>query len=164
MSLFNILKSIYNVFCGKPENDNQQKPQQHHQQQPQQGQTHYPPQRPPQQQQHQQQQPHKQQPQQHDQHRPTGQHRPFSDPNQVNQHNEHYVSLRAQANREGDAMARCFQESHEAYSRGDGAKAKELSNEGKEHQRNMEKLNKQASDWIFVGECTALNSIADISD
>ena len=48
-------------------------------------------------------------------------------------------------------MARCFQESHEAYSRGDGAKAKELSNQGKEHQRQMEALNKKASDWIYVG-------------
>lgn len=48
-------------------------------------------------------------------------------------------------------MAKSFQESHEAYARGDGAAAKELSNKGKEHQRKMEQLNKQASDWIFVG-------------
>lgn len=47
-------------------------------------------------------------------------------------------------------MARAFQESHEAYARGDGAGAKELSNQGKDHQRKMEQLNKQASDWIFV--------------
>jgi hypothetical protein len=61
------------------------------------------------------------------------------------------VSLRAQANQEGDAMARCFQQSHEAYARGDGAAAKQLSNQGHEHQHKMESLNKQASDWIFVG-------------
>jgi len=47
-------------------------------------------------------------------------------------------------------MAKSFQESHEAYARGDGAAAKELSNKGKEHQRKMEQLNKQASDWIFA--------------
>jgi hypothetical protein len=73
------------------------------------------------------------------------------DQNQINQHDERYVSLRAQANQEGDAMARCFQQSHEAYTRGDGAGAKQLSNEGREHQHKMESLNKQASDWIFVG-------------
>jgi len=48
-------------------------------------------------------------------------------------------------------MARCFQESKEAYSRGDGARAKQLSNEGKEHKRQMEELNEQASAWIYVG-------------
>ncbi|KAF9566814.1 DUF1771-domain-containing protein [Agrocybe pediades] len=65
------------------------------------------------------------------------------------QDNEYYVSLRAQANEHGDEMARCFQRSHEAYAKGDGALAKELSNQGKEHQRKMEQLNKQASDYIF---------------
>ena len=49
-------------------------------------------------------------------------------------------------------MARCFQESHEAYAGGDGARAKELSNEGKRHQAEMERLNKEASEWIFIGE------------
>ena len=49
-------------------------------------------------------------------------------------------------------MAKCFQQSHEAYSRKDGALAKELSNKGKEHQRKMEELNRKASDYIFVGE------------
>jgi len=47
-------------------------------------------------------------------------------------------------------MAKCFEQSHQAYSAGDGAKAKELSNQGKEHQSKMEALNKEASDWIFV--------------
>jgi hypothetical protein len=61
------------------------------------------------------------------------------------------MALRAQANQEGDAMARCFQQSHDAYARGDGAGAKQLSNQGHEHQHKMESLNKQASDWIFVG-------------
>ncbi|KAF9478631.1 Smr-domain-containing protein [Pholiota conissans] len=72
-------------------------------------------------------------------------HTPYQDANQVNQSNEHYVSLRAQANEHGDQMAKAFRESHEAYARGDGALAKQLSNEGKEHQRKMEQLNKQDS-------------------
>jgi len=48
-------------------------------------------------------------------------------------------------------MARCFEESHLLYSRGDKAGAKNLSNEGKQHQQKMESLNKEASDWIFLG-------------
>jgi len=48
-------------------------------------------------------------------------------------------------------MARCFEQSHEAYAQGDGAGAKQLSNQGHEHRHKMESLNKQASDWIFVG-------------
>ncbi|KXN90641.1 hypothetical protein AN958_03881 [Leucoagaricus sp. SymC.cos] len=73
----------------------------------------------------------------------------FQDQNLINQQNPRYVSLRSQANEEGDAMARCFEESHQAYSSGDGARAKELSNKGKQHQKHMEELNKQASEWIF---------------
>lgn len=54
-------------------------------------------------------------------------------------------------------MARCFEESHTAYARGEGARAKELSNEGKTHQREMERLNAQASEWIFVGAYAVTN-------
>jgi DNA-nicking Smr family endonuclease len=68
----------------------------------------------------------------------------------VNQHDSHYMSLRRQANEEGDKMARCFDESQAAYKRGDGGQAKQLSNEGKMHKANMERLNKEASDWIYV--------------
>lgn len=53
-------------------------------------------------------------------------------------------------------MARAFGESHQAYSRGDGALAKQLSNQGKDHQRRMEQLNKEASDWIFAGQVPSL--------
>ncbi|KAJ7733758.1 hypothetical protein DFH07DRAFT_845337 [Mycena maculata] len=74
----------------------------------------------------------------------------YSDPNQVNQHDAHYMQLRAQANEEGDQMAKCFAESHEAYGRGDGAGAKELSNQGKAHQAKMNSLNQEASAWIFI--------------
>jgi hypothetical protein len=72
--------------------------------------------------------------------------------NQINQQDEYYMSLRARANMEGDQMAKCFEESHEAYARKDGARAKELSNQGKEHKRRMEELNLQASEWIFTSE------------
>ena len=53
-------------------------------------------------------------------------------------------------------MAKAFRESHEAYENGDRALAKELSNKGKDHQRKMEQLNKQASDYIFVGPSFSL--------
>lgn len=65
------------------------------------------------------------------------------------------MSLRARANEEGDAMARSFEQSHAAYARNDKAAAKELSNEGKTHQKEMERLNAEASGWIFNGECTS---------
>jgi len=48
-------------------------------------------------------------------------------------------------------MSQKFKQSQEAYARGDGALAKQLSIEGKEHQRKMESFNKEASDWIFLG-------------
>jgi len=73
----------------------------------------------------------------------------YVDQNQINQQNEHYTTLRARAKEEGDQMARCFQESHEAYDRRNGALAKQLSEKGKAHKRNMERLNGEASEWIF---------------
>ncbi|EKM54149.1 uncharacterized protein PHACADRAFT_257781 [Phanerochaete carnosa HHB-10118-sp] len=72
------------------------------------------------------------------------------DPNQVNQSNPHYTALRARANEEGDAMAQAFEGGHQAYERGDGALAKELSNKGKRHQAEMDRLNKEAAEWIFI--------------
>jgi Domain of unknown function (DUF1771) len=69
----------------------------------------------------------------------------------INQQNEYYTSLRREANVEGDQMAQAFQQSHEAYAGGDGALAKHLSDQGKEHKKKMEDLNKRASDWIFAG-------------
>ena len=39
--------------------------------------------------------------------------------------------------------------SHNAYERGDGQAAHELSEEGKRHGQLMEQYNKQASDYIF---------------
>lgn len=49
-------------------------------------------------------------------------------------------------------MAHCFDESRRAYDSGDGGRAKELSNEGKSHKAEMERLNKEASDWIYYRE------------
>ena len=69
----------------------------------------------------------------------------------MNQANPQYTALRARANEEGDAMARAFEASHQAYAGGDGAGAKELSNAGKRHQAEMERLNREASEWIFRG-------------
>ncbi len=53
-------------------------------------------------------------------------------------------------------MARCFIESREAFSRGDRAAAKVLSNQGKNHKQKMEQLHKEASDWIYHGQCYPL--------
>ena len=53
-------------------------------------------------------------------------------------------------------MAQCFERSHQAYASGDGARAKELSNEGKRHKQEMERLNKEASEWIYIGMCHEL--------
>jgi DNA-nicking Smr family endonuclease len=41
------------------------------------------------------------------------------------------------------------EQSRQAYESGDGARAKQLSEEGKAHGRKMEDYNKQASDFIF---------------
>jgi len=49
-------------------------------------------------------------------------------------------------------MAHGFEQSHAAYERKDGMAAKELSSEAKEHQREMDRLNAEASAWIFHGE------------
>ena len=49
-------------------------------------------------------------------------------------------------------MASCFEESKRAYGGGDGARAKILSNEGKEHKAKMEELNAEASAWIYASE------------
>lgn len=63
-------------------------------------------------------------------------------------------------------MAHCFDESRRAYDSGDGGRAKELSNEGKSHKAEMERLNKEASDWIYYRErpcCSSMN-FSDVPD
>jgi len=49
-------------------------------------------------------------------------------------------------------MASYFEESKRAYRAGDGAKAKMLSNEGKDHKAMMEQLDTEASAWIYASE------------
>jgi hypothetical protein len=61
------------------------------------------------------------------------------------------LDLRKRANQAGDSMGQCFEESKRAYSSGDGARAKQLSEEGKRHKAEMERLNREASDWIYHG-------------
>ncbi|KAI2470647.1 Smr domain protein [Annulohypoxylon bovei var. microspora] len=60
-----------------------------------------------------------------------------------------YDRLRDLAREEAAKRNSCFDRAHQAYERGDGAEAKELSNEGKRHAAKMDEYNKQASEYIF---------------
>ncbi|KAI0122215.1 Smr domain protein [Daldinia grandis] len=60
-----------------------------------------------------------------------------------------YDRLRDLARAEAAKRNSCFDRAHQAYERGDGAEAKELSNEGKRHAANMDEYNRQASEYIF---------------
>lgn len=62
---------------------------------------------------------------------------------------QEYDRLRDLARQEAAKRNSCFQRSREAYENGDGAAAKELSEQGKEHGRKMEEYNRQASEYIF---------------
>ena len=57
-------------------------------------------------------------------------------------------------------MAQSFDASHKAYESGDGAGAKHLSEEGKRHKAEMERLNQEASDWIYRRAYPLLSSPA----
>lgn len=72
--------------------------------------------------------------------------------NWINLEDPYYVAQRACAKDEGDLMRRCFEEAKCAYLAGDGAMAKVLSEEGKEHKAEMEQLNAEASAWIYMSE------------
>ncbi|GAA5889283.1 hypothetical protein JCM6882_000695 [Rhodosporidiobolus microsporus] len=67
----------------------------------------------------------------------------------ANAQNAHYVELRNAAIREGDLMAKAFSSSKQAYSSGNGEAAHDLSQEGKQHQRERERLNAEAAEWIY---------------
>jgi DNA-nicking Smr family endonuclease len=54
----------------------------------------------------------------------------------------------------------CDKQAHQAYERGDGAAAHQLSEEGKAHAAKMDQYNKQASDYIFR-ENNAQGRVAD---
>ncbi|KAJ5490860.1 hypothetical protein N7539_002427 [Penicillium diatomitis] len=68
---------------------------------------------------------------------------------QSNDAEQEYDRLRELARQEASKRGDCFQRSKEAYNNGDGARAKELSEQGKAHGRKMEEYNKQASEFIF---------------
>lgn len=74
---------------------------------------------------------------------------PATNQDMVNAQNGEYVSLRNQAIREGDLMGKAFSASKQAYAQGDGARASELSHEGKQHQQQKDAFNRQAAEWIF---------------
>ncbi|KAK7935427.1 smr domain-containing protein [Apiospora marii] len=71
-----------------------------------------------------------------------------------------YDRLRDLAGQEAQKRNACFDKAHQAYERGDGAEAKQLSNEGKRHASQMEAYNKQASEYIFR-ENNATGRVAD---
>ncbi|KAI9742247.1 MAG: hypothetical protein M1818_004147 [Claussenomyces sp. TS43310] len=71
-----------------------------------------------------------------------------------------YDRLRDLARQEAAKRGACFDKSHQAYERGDGAAAKQFSNEGKAHAARMDQYNKQASDFIFR-ENNAPGRVAD---
>ncbi|GAP87802.1 putative smr domain-containing protein [Rosellinia necatrix] len=60
-----------------------------------------------------------------------------------------YQELRKAAAREYEQRRDCMRRAHEAYERGDGAEAKQLSNEGKKHGVNGEEFDEQASKYIL---------------
>ncbi|KAI0879660.1 DUF1771-domain-containing protein [Hypoxylon argillaceum] len=61
-----------------------------------------------------------------------------------------YQNLRKKAEIEHAKKSDCMKRSHEAYERGDGAGAKQLSNEGKQHAAKADKLDLEASKLIFA--------------
>ncbi|KAI1862542.1 hypothetical protein JX265_009256 [Neoarthrinium moseri] len=71
-----------------------------------------------------------------------------------------YDRLRDMAREEANKRNACFDRAHQAYERGDGAEAKELSNEGKRHAAQMDEYNRQASEFIFR-ENNAVDRVAD---
>ena len=71
-----------------------------------------------------------------------------------------YDRLRDLARQEAAKRGSCFDRSRQAFQRGDGAEAKALSEEGKKHGANMERYNKQASEYIFR-ENNAAGRVAD---
>ncbi|KAF2278736.1 DUF1771-domain-containing protein [Westerdykella ornata] len=60
-----------------------------------------------------------------------------------------YDRLRDLARQEAAKRSSCFDRSRAAYESGDGALAKQLSEEGKRHAAKMEQYNRQARDFIF---------------
>jgi DNA-nicking Smr family endonuclease len=59
---------------------------------------------------------------------------------------------RAEADRQAQLRNDCFERSKKAYAAGDGALAKQLSLEGKEHDRLLKEANQRASDAVFAAK------------
>ena len=62
---------------------------------------------------------------------------------------QEYDRLRDLARQEAAKRSSCFDRAHQAYESGDGARAHQLSEEGKQHAAQMDKYNRQARDFIF---------------
>ncbi|KAF2154683.1 Smr domain protein [Myriangium duriaei CBS 260.36] len=62
---------------------------------------------------------------------------------------QEYDRLRNLARQEQEKHRHCAAESQQAYQRGDGAGAKQLSEEGKRHAQKADDYNRQASEFIF---------------
>ncbi|KAF4123152.1 SMR protein [Geosmithia morbida] len=60
-----------------------------------------------------------------------------------------YDRLRDLARDEARKRGECYEKSKRAYEDGDGARAKEYSNQGKAHDRKMDEYNEQAANFIF---------------
>ncbi|KAF2822205.1 DUF1771-domain-containing protein [Ophiobolus disseminans] len=60
-----------------------------------------------------------------------------------------YDRLRDLARQEAAKRSSCFDRAHQAYESGDGGRAHDLSEEGKQHAAKMEQYNRQARDYIF---------------
>ncbi|KAI9705110.1 MAG: hypothetical protein M1836_006893 [Candelina mexicana] len=69
--------------------------------------------------------------------------------NQSSHTEAEYDRLRGLARQEQGKRALCFDKAHQAYERGDGAAAHQLSEEGKRHGQMVDQYNKQASEYIF---------------
>ncbi|PMD34847.1 Smr domain protein [Hyaloscypha variabilis F] len=85
--------------------------------------------------------------------------RPFNH-SQSSEAEAEYDRLRDLARQEAGKRSACFDKAHQAYERGDGAAAHQLSEEGKQHAAKMDQYNKQASDYIFR-ENNAQGRVAD---
>jgi hypothetical protein len=59
------------------------------------------------------------------------------------------MDMRDRARKEGEQMGSCFDRSKQAYARGDGKAAHDLSEEGKMHQRRKAEIDAEARDWIY---------------
>ncbi|KAI1156053.1 DUF1771-domain-containing protein [Nemania diffusa] len=71
-----------------------------------------------------------------------------------------YKTLREEAESEHEKKRDCMKRSREAYERGDGAGAKQLSNEGKQHAAAADRLDLKASQMIFKKNNTNVQSDA----